>query len=333
MPLIRPILAADITRERADDTTRMSKMEDFGIGPYRTAKDAGGQAAFPCVIDIARGRTLYVPGLDVQKLREAPFANVYARVEARSALSVPWEAGPINRPRSTIEPIYVFSPGRCGSTLLHKILIAAGIPGVSEPDIAAALISPAYAKYRLLRPVLRWATGNYVRDLASALGSNQGPFVVKLRSQFCRAAAPLLKGSRERRSIFMTRGFEDWSRSVCQQFHVTPAYLVQEYRKSLECYAYLRQAGPCHFLRYEDLTAQPQRVMARLSEFLGHDISGQAIEKAMAEDSQKGTRLERVSETGLARWAALKDEVHRLWLVSGAAEFCAQIIEPEKPSP
>lgn len=321
----RRILAADIIGERAPDTTRMSNLEDFVTGSFRAAARPRGHAAFPCIIDIARARTLYVPGLDFQKLREAPFANVHARIEARSVLSVPWEAGPINLPSFAKDPLYVFSPGRCGSTLLHKILVTAGIPGVSEPDIASALISPAYSEYPLLRPVLRWATRTYARDLASALGGGDGPFVVKLRSQFCRAAGPLLKGSRERRTIFLTRDFENWSRSVGQQFQVSPAYLVREYRRSLECYAYLRQASHCHFLRYEDLIAEPQRVMSQLSEFLGHQIAVHAIDEAMATGSQKGTRLERVSEKGIARWAGMKDEVSRLWTSSGAAEFCTQI--------
>jgi hypothetical protein len=327
----RRILAADIIGATAADVTRSSGLADFPAGPFRTAINPRQQAAFPCLIDIAKARTLYVPGLDAQRLREAPFANVYARTDAKSVLSVPWEAGPINRPSLKADPMYVFSSGRCGSTLLHNILTAAGVNGVSEPDIATALISPVYGKYPVLRPLLRWATRSYVRDLVSALGDRPGPLVVKLRSQFCRAAEPLLKGSRERRTIFMTRDFASWSRSVGQLFRVTPAYLIQEYRRSLKCYAYLRQASQCHFLRYEDLVADPQREMARLSQFLGHDITGQAIDAAMAVGSQKGTRLESVSEKGLARWQAMKDEVDRLWAASGTAEFYARIMEESLP--
>jgi len=325
----RKILAADILRETAADATRSSNLADFPTGPFRTSSRQRDQAAFPCLIDIAHGRTLYVPGLDAQRLREAPFANVYARTEAKSVLSVPWEAGPINRPVVKADPLYVFSSGRCGSTLLHNILTAAGVNGVSEPDIATALISPVYDKRPLMRPLLRWATRTFVRDLASALGEGRGPLVVKLRSQFCRAAEPLLKGSCERRTIFMTRDFASWSRSVGQLFRVSPAYLIQEYRRSLKCYAYLRQVSHCHFLRYEDLVADPGQEMARLSEFLGHEITGHAIDEAMAEGSQKGTRLEKVSEKGVARWQAMKDEVDHLWMASGTAEFCASILKQE----
>jgi hypothetical protein len=329
----RKILAADITRASAADTTRSSSLTDFPTGPFRRRLDPRGRAAFPCLIDIARGRTLYVPDLDAQRLREAPFANVYARTEAKSVLSVPWEAGPINRRAIGADPLYIFSSGRCGSTLLHNILLAAGVNGVSEPDIATALISPVYSKYPLLRPLLRWATRTYVRDLVSALDDGRGPLVIKLRSQFCGAAEPLLKSSRERRTIFMTRDFASWSRSAGQLFRVSPAYLIQEYRRSLKCYVYLRQASHCHFLRYEDLVADPGREMARLSEFLGHEITGRAIDEAMAVGSQKGTGLEKISEKGLARWQAMKDEVDHLWTASGTAELYAAILQLGEVSP
>ena len=97
--------------------------------------------------------------------------------------------------------------------------------------------------------------------------------------------------------------------------------------------AYLRQASQCHFLRYEDLVAEPQREMARLSQFLGHDVTGQAIDAAMAVGSQKGTRLESVSEKGLARWQAMKDEVDRVWAASGTTKFYSRIMEDPLPRP
>ncbi len=326
--LHRKILMASAGRTGSDDVIRMSKPEDFAAGPFRAVgkRELKGERAFPCVIDVAHGRTLYVLGIDAQKLREAPFANVYARQAAVSVLSVPWEAGPINDPLPQSAPLYLFSPGRCGSTLLHNILVAANLGGVSEPDIAAALISPAYQKYALLRPILRSATRIYARDLVSALARDGEPFVVKLRSQFCRAAPALLEGSRERRTIFLTRRFESWARSVGQLFKVSPAYLVKEYRQSLLCYSYLSRNSVCHFLRFEDFLEQPHEEMARLSEFLGWEISRDVVDKAMAVGSQSGTRLERASEQGVARWNAMKDDVQRLWTSSGSDVFCEEIL-------
>lgn len=326
--LHRRILVADVIQATAGGATHISSAHDFVTGPFRTAPAAlAKQAPFPYIMDIARGRTLYVPGLDVQKLCEAPFANVYAKQQASQILSVPWEAGPIVRPRVDADPIYVFSSGRCGSTLLHNILLAARIPGISEPHIGGALISPAYGKYPLIRPLLRWATRSFVRDLMSVAGSNNGPLVVKLRSQFCGVSHLLLGKSRERRTIFMTRRFENWAPSVGRLFRVTPAYLVANYRQSITCYAYLRQHSDCHFLRYEDLIEQPYERMAELSAFLGRDIPRDAVAEAMRLGSQKGTGLERPSEQGLARWEAIKDDAHRLYADSGTADLYQQVVE------
>jgi hypothetical protein len=96
-----------------------------------------------------------VPNLDLQKLRQAPFSYLYARQEAKTVLLVPWEAGQINHPRAETDPIYLFSPGRCGSTLLHNILLAANISSVSEPDVGGALFSRFYRQYRVMRPLLK----------------------------------------------------------------------------------------------------------------------------------------------------------------------------------
>src|ERR1044071_9894908 len=154
----RRLLTAEIYRNDTASVIRMSKPDDFATGPLRPIgrKSLKTEMVLPYVIDIAHGRTLYVRGVDAQRLREASFANVHARNHATSIVSVPWEAGPINPPVDA-EPIYVFSPGRCGSTLLHSILMAAQIPSVSEPDVATALISATYQDRRLMRPLLRWA--------------------------------------------------------------------------------------------------------------------------------------------------------------------------------
>src|SRR5215831_19494303 len=113
--LHRKLFTGQITKANTADELRESRMGDFATEALRSVRllPVSEQPAFPCVVDPEQARTLYVPGLDPQKLREAPFSNVYARREAKSVLLVPWEMGPINSRRSDHDPIYVFSPGRC----------------------------------------------------------------------------------------------------------------------------------------------------------------------------------------------------------------------------
>src|SRR4051812_17637492 len=123
----RSILVADVIQAIRPDRIGTLSKDDFVTSPFRAIRITSGMemSAFPAVFDVARARTLYIPNLDAQRLREAPFANIYARKKAASLLSVPWEAGPVNRPSINKDPIYLFSTGRCGSTLLHNILNSA----------------------------------------------------------------------------------------------------------------------------------------------------------------------------------------------------------------
>lgn len=324
----RRILVGDITSPNVAGELRMSEMADFPMGPSRKMRSAPRELlpAFPCVIDVNRARTLYVAGLDAQRLREAPFCGVFAREEAKTVFLVPWEAGSINRPRATKDPIYLFSPGRCGSTLLHNIFVEAKINSISEPDIASALLSPSYAKYAAMRPLLHWVTRNFVRDMVSAVGSETTGLVAKLRSQFCIAAPALMNGSRERRTIFMTRRFEDWAPSVGRLFRVTPNYLVREYANALACCAYLLEHSDCHVLHYEDLLIRPHDAASALGSFLRQDISREAVDKAMSVAAHEGTRIERVTEQGRARWDSIRDDTFRLWKESGTVELAKQVL-------
>ena len=324
----RPLLIGDVIRvngAREPDASQLGNWPTRGYRPIKASALPQGPA-LPCIIDLARARTLYALGLDPKKVRDAPFAGLLAREQATATLLVPWEAGPINRPRVNIDPLYVFSSGRCGSTLLHNILVAANINSVSEPEIASALISPVYAKYRVARPALRWATRIFARDLVSMLGAEEHGLVVKLRSQFCKAAPAMLKGSRERRTIFMTRRFEDWAGSVAKIFRVTPHYLVEEYRRSLLCYGYLRQHSKCHLLTYEDLVSRPVQAMKGLAFFLQREISADAIASAMRARSQEGTPFDQTTERQKARWEAMREETYSTWKSSGAAAQCAAIL-------
>jgi hypothetical protein len=329
--LSRCLLTGDIVRPNTANVPRESVMSDFAVGPFRVVSrgspDING--AFPCVIDVQNARTLYVTGLERQQILKAPFAHLYARRHAKTVLSVPWEAGSINRPRVRTDPIYVFSSGRCGSTLLHNILLAANIPSVSEPGIAAGLISPAYGRHRLTRPLLRWATKCFIRDVMSALGSVDDGLVIKLPSQSCGAVRPLVNGSRERRTVFMFRQFGPWAKSVTNTFSkVNPYYLVTEYTRAVDCYAYLMQRTRCHAIRFEDLLENPYKICGELAEFLNREIPAASAKAAMSVHSQAGTRLEKASEKGRARWEEIREETLALWKASSAAEFANKFFEP-----
>ncbi len=321
----RSILKADVVREIRALPAPNDYLLTLGSTERLPGRFSSDTPLFPCSFDIARARTAYVPDLNFEKLRKEPFSYPYAAREAKTVLFVPWEMGQYNRPRATTDPLYVFSPGRCGSTLLHKILSAANVCTVSEPLVHIAVLSEVYRRHRVVRPLLNFATRTYARDLVNAFG--QGcVLVVKLQADACWAMPPLLERSRERRTIFMTRRFEEFARSFCENFGATPEDLVKRYRQSLRCYAYLLKNTDCHLVRYEALIERPGSTMERLAEFLGHDIPSDAIDAAMSVHSQAGTPMERATEEGRERWRACRDETLRYWQASGMAEVCSILI-------
>lgn len=317
----RKIFRAAIRAARRTERISIASPSDFALGAGHPIEpgEASSLGLLPYCLDIVRRRSVYVGGVDVREAQGAPFYYLYLRRNARLVVTIPWQAGELSQ-NSGRAPVLLFSPGRCGSTLLSRILFEAGIANVSEPDFytqatsrwAASAINP-------LRSTIRRAVHAMGGDLCQALAPS-GSVVAKLRAESCRAPA-LLADPRERRVLFMTRNFADWARSTERTFRNAPAKMIGKYFTALSCYDFLRRNGDCHLIRYEDLNTDPQAVCRDLATFLGHEISATAIDAAMKKDSQEGTPLAQGrrdethdSERRLAKTLALwnSDKVKRM---------------------
>jgi hypothetical protein len=309
----RPILAAAVRERRRTDRIAIASPSDFAladvvsVGPEVFARDA----LLPYCLDIARRRSLYVSGSDAGAAQRAPFYYLHLRQTAQGVVSVPWGAGGL-RSGAMRAPVFVFSPGRCGSTLLSRLLNAADIANVSEPDFYTQVTSAFMASP--LNPLRRAAAGAAATmgsDLAAALDPDHA-LVVKLRAESCRAPELLLRET-ERRTIFMTRGFEAWARSNGRAFRNPAAKQVRKYLTAMRCYAVLRAQGACHVLHYEDLLAAPDATAQALARFLGREISTVAVAATMKEDSQEGTPLQRGARPDRPGWERRFDGTMALW--------------------
>jgi hypothetical protein len=136
--------------------------------------------------------------------------------------------------------------------------------------------------------------------------------VVKLRAESCRAPGMLVRDE-ERRTLFMTRGFETWARSNIRAFRNPPGKTVGKYLQALTAYAWLKHNTNVHLIRYEDLLADPQAATAALGAFLGHPIPAAAARATMTEDSQGGTPLEQGARGDLPGWERRFDATMALW--------------------
>lgn len=272
----------DVLRNRNASRISIASPSDFVL--RRSASNEPPRLLFPYCIDFLRGRALYVADADAGAVQGAPFYYLYLRQHARRVLSVPFEAGGVRS-----DPVFLFSPGRCGSTLMSRVLFEAGVASVSEPDFYTQMAAwfwslrcnPLAVRYR----EAMWAMSQH---LVAALGAVP---VVKLRAE-CSRAPELFVRNPAAPTIVMFRRFETWSRSTAQAFGASPAKAVQKYLTALRCFAWLRRHSRCLLVRYEDWLTDPAAAAAGLGDFLGRAIDPEAVRRAVGTHSQAGTPLE-----------------------------------------
>lgn len=289
----RHILCTDVLGARRTGRISIATVSDFTLGRPRAIvhAEAASQMLLPYCVDFLRRRAIYVGGVDAAQAQQAAFYYLHLRRSARTAVMIPWETTPIYRDESRA-PILLFSPGRCGSTLVSSILVEAGIANVSEADFYTQATSEfSSSALNPFRRGMRDAVLDMGRDLCAAL-SGAGPVVVKLRAEACRAPA-LIVDPRERRALFVTRDFESWARSTIRAFRNGPRKAVRKYLTALACRDYLQRHCECLLLRYEELTNAPEGARRALEQFLRVEIPSAALVRAMNKDSQEGTPLAR----------------------------------------
>jgi hypothetical protein len=298
--VIRNTRIYDVLRTRNASRISIASPQDFVC--RRHAEGVPPQSQFPYCLDFLRRRALYVTDLDAKAVQAAPFYYLYLRGHARRVLSVPFAAS-----GAGADPVFLFSPGRCGSTLMSRVLFEAGIASVSEPDFYTQLGSWLWSRpFNPLAGVYRDAMWKMSQDLAAGLGAVP---VVKLRAE-CARAPELFVRNPAASSLVLFRRFETWSRSTAQVFGASPEKAVRKYLTALKCYAWLRRHSRCLAIRYEDWLTDPAAAAGNLGSFLGQPIGLDAVARALGRQSQAGTPLERCRRSD---WQAKWDGALRLW--------------------
>jgi hypothetical protein len=242
--------------------------------------------ALPYCLDLLHRRAIYVCDADVGAAQAAPFYYLHLRQTARRLVSIPFERLSPTTPSS--DPVFLFSPGRVGSTLISRVLAEAGVASVSEPDFYTQVAKPLWQS-----PLNPWrksvadAMWHLSDDLGVALGAAP---VVKLRAE-CAAYPELFLRGPKAKTIVLLRDFESWSRSTAQVFGAGPAKAVGKYLAALRCYQTLRQRSDCHLMCYEDWVNEPNAAALALGRFLGVTIGPEAVRRAFGSHSQAGTPL------------------------------------------
>lgn len=299
-----------------------------GLDPYSFARpdDFTVSRTSPCRLDdpaIAELQPMLVPYAVDRKTRQilctvhpsrrfaANHAFLYQaqREHAEKAVLLPVSvlAG-MFRDEGT-RPTFLFSVGRCGSTLAADLLGAVGISIASEPGVYDQFVTgrrwPSFD--RSFRSAAMVAT---TRALSSFLGA---PMVVKLRAQ-CTFIAPAIAAATRGRCVVILRALEPWAKSTYRVFGNRPDELAWMYAKAVKIVDALeRQGYEPQLVWYEDMARDPRALLRAV----GADEAllterEEALAATYRRDSQEGMSIGRSGSNSAMSEEAF-EEFMRLW--------------------
>jgi hypothetical protein len=243
--------------------------------------------------DLDRERVLFTCHAqhDLPALFAGPFLYVEQLRSAGSVVSVPFERLDDLPPANAVPaPVFIFSPGRAGTTLLSSILSAAGLPSASEPDMLtqAACLTEAQLQ-PLAQGTDRMMAATCVQSLARVLGP--GAFL-KLRSQCNARPLALVEASPGCRVIFVLRKAMGWAMSRKRAFNEPPNHIAMLLHQALDAHDQMVRAQvEIDILWFETLVGDPMAALRLCAPHARPDPA--RIAASMARDAQSGTTLAR----------------------------------------
>jgi hypothetical protein len=284
-------------------------------------------------LDPQNQRAIFVETpLDID-LSQAPFYYLAQYEHAQKLIAVPLEELPllVNHIEPIEQLIMIYSVGRCGSTLLSKVLNQVDtVLSLSEPDVFSQIVGMRNADKSNDEQIIGLLKACiYLQSKPTP----QGKFscsAIKLRSFAIALGDLIYRAFPDAKSIFLYRNAEDVIKSSIRSFvflsNLLPKIkenigfysrfipLLKDYAddidfedsRAIDIYTILwlsvmqnylslhKQGIITCALRYEDLVAQPQQIVSSLFQQCGLPIT--EVENActtFSSDSQSGSNLSR----------------------------------------
>jgi hypothetical protein len=318
----RPALF-EITRRHRRPSYEAADPLDFTYGRVRPAglDELVSLRLSPYCIHPATGQMLFVEipaGLDVTA---GPFLYLAQHEHASRVASVPYAWLPGIRHRVESERlVFVFSIGRCGSTLLSRMLQRVEeVRSLSEPDIYFQVSKDLVPRGRFYNvpDIVREAT-----RLLDLFHRDRPVLAIKPRA-LCSNIARVVHGLYPAAVLlFMYRDIEPWARSYHRAFGVPVERLAAQWRRDAAQWRDLTESGvPFISFSYEDLTDGPlETIRAILRRCSLEERHAQAAVSALEQDSQEGLGIARDRLSGSGRELSDAD-IARLKSAAGRARF------------
>lgn len=279
---------------------------DFALGPAIAAPCFAPGRATAYAADFKRRELCFVDMPHGEDALEVPFFYHAQRQAAQAVARVPFDTLDAlypDMPPEVLRPLVILSIGRCGSTLLNRLLAAAGRVAVSEPDVfsqAPGLMGQLRVQADRAPEVVQADAVAVLRATVRALavwaGQPPGALALKLRNQANAAIMPIHAALPNADYVFVFRQIAPWVRSYVTHFNRNPQELVTALRRSvLACDALVQAGRPPLILWYEDMAADPLAIVQRLcggKTPLSAEVCD-AVLRVGARDSQAGTAISR----------------------------------------
>ena len=282
----------EIVGRRRRAAVAIASPQDFVLRHIGTQSEPSGPNQTAYCVDFDKRNLWFAICDDPDKLLHSPFLYAAQYRSARRIVTMPFKQLDEAFFRVESVPTFIFSIGRCGSTLLTALLEIAGAHAVSEPDVITQLATlGAEARRALGQQVFAAIARACSRSLSAHAGKN---IVLKLRSQCNSISAPIARTFPSARFIYVLRGRRDWAKSRYRAFGGTPESLAHMYKWGIESFDRLQAEGKeTLLLWYEDIVRNPDLTLQSLREFrVGARVpSAHEIQAIMTRDSQWNTAL------------------------------------------
>jgi len=243
-------------------------------------------------------QVLYVDGTNGEALKQSPFIYQTQYQNAEFIYRVPISLLTEPKPGTEKDRIFVFSTGRCGSTLLNNLLkLVPDAACLSEPDYPYLLVQQHFKGW----PVVKDPVGEMKKVIPNLIlgreANEQGLEIIKLRSQCILIADKIRETFPSAKFIFMYREPSGWFRSASRAFGSNLKGYIHHWQMYHRQYEVLTEQGAEFALfDYDALLKDPVGTFNRL--LIDCDIPFQATEEAvmsvMNQDSQAGTALDKM---------------------------------------
>lgn len=264
--------------------------DDF-IYKISSLKDKIFDHPIPCFYNAEKDMISYALNINPYDPLNAPFHFIYLREHVKEIGNISF-TNRYELPSTYDDPYFIFSTGRCGSTLLSKILQCFNCISISEPDFYNQLIHQ-YMPIRTELSLLKFQQiySMMTADLLSPFSDKK--VFLKLSSNCNHLPELVLSSCRQKpKVIFLIRNFFSWTNSRKKTFETNIESDLYDYTKSLETLLFLKKNFNLLLIKYEDICNNSSIVIKNLESFFKIKITNQEkLKNVLINDSQEGSLI------------------------------------------